>query len=136
MEQEIAEQAKIIPYILMKYINPESGKIKVDLPQNVKKIVLVASGSSYHCARFAVDLIEKFSKIESRAIYSSEFLLKSVIPHDENTLYIFITKFKWMERSYLAIFNYNIFLDILIIQDYEILMKNYTRRVNTQKYTH
>ena len=92
MEQEIAEQAKIIPYILMRYINPESGKIKVDLPQNVKKIVLVASGSSYHCARFAVDLIEKFSKIESRAIYSSEFLLKSVIPHDENTLYIFITQ--------------------------------------------
>ena len=27
-----------------------------------------------------------------RAIYSSEFLLKSVIPHDKNTLYIFITQ--------------------------------------------
>ena len=92
MELEIAEQAKIIPYILMRYINPESGEIKIGLPQNVKKIVLVASGSSYHCARFAVDLIEKFSGIESRAIYSSEFLLKSVIPHDENTLYIFITQ--------------------------------------------
>ena len=36
--------------------------------------------------------MEKFSGIESRAIYSSEFLLKSVIPHDENTLYIFITQ--------------------------------------------
>ena len=92
MELEIAEQAKIIPYILMRYINPESGEIKLNLPQNVKKIVLVASGSSYHCARFAVDLLEKFSGIESRAIYSSEFLLKSVIPHDENTLYIFITQ--------------------------------------------
>ena len=92
MEAEIIEQKKIIPYILMKYINPESGEIKIDLPQNVRKIVLVASGSSYHCARFAVDLLEKFSGIESRAIYSSEFLLKSVIPHDENTLYIFITQ--------------------------------------------
>lgn len=92
MELEIAEQAKIIPYILMKYINPETGEIKIDLPQNITKIILVASGSSYHCARFAVDLLEKISKIESRAIYSSEFLLKNVIPHDKNTLYIFITQ--------------------------------------------
>lgn len=92
MESEIIEQKKIIPYILMKYINPDSGEIKIDLPQNVRKIVLVASGSSYHCARFAVDLLEKFSGIESRAIYSSEFLLKSIIPHDDNTLYIFITQ--------------------------------------------
>lgn len=92
MELEIAEQAKIIPYILMKYINSETGEIKLDLPQNITKIVLVASGSSYHCARFAVDLLEKISKIESRAIYSSEFLLKNVIPHDKNTLYIFITQ--------------------------------------------
>lgn len=92
MESEILEQAKIIPYILMKYINPDTGEIKIDLPNNITKIILVASGSSYHCARFAVDLLEKISKIESRAIYSSEFLLKSVIPHDENTLYIFITQ--------------------------------------------
>ncbi len=92
MEQEIIEQKKIVPYILMKYINPKTGEIKINLPQNVRKIILVASGSSYHCARFAVDLLEKFSGIESRAIYSSEFLLKSVIPKDENTLYIFITQ--------------------------------------------
>lgn len=92
MELEIEEQSKIIPYILMKYIDPQTGEIKLDLPQNIRKIVLVASGSSYHCARFAVDLVEKISKIETRAIYSSEFLLKNVIPHDENTLYIFITQ--------------------------------------------
>ena len=92
MELEITEQAKIIPYILMKYINPETGEVKIDLPENITKIILVASGSSYHCARFAVDPPEKFSKIESRAIYSSEFLLKNVIPHDKNTLYIFITQ--------------------------------------------
>ena len=92
MELEIIEQSKIIPYILAKYINPQTGEIKLDLPSNITKIILVASGSSYHCARFAVDLLEKISKIESRAIYSSEFLLKNVIPHDENTLYIFITQ--------------------------------------------
>ena len=92
METEIIEQTKIIPYILMKYIDTQTGEIKLDLPQNIRKIILVASGSSYHCARFAVDLVEEISKIETRAIYSSEFLLKNVIPHDENTLYIFITQ--------------------------------------------
>lgn len=90
MELEIAEQAKIIPYILLKYIDPQTGEIKIDLPENITKIVIVASGSSYHCARFAVDLLEKISKIETRAIYSSEFLQKSVIPHD--VFYIFITQ--------------------------------------------
>ena len=92
MEIEIAEQTKIIPYILTKYIDSQNGEIKLDLPQNIKKIVIVASGSSYHCARFAVDLVEKISKIETRAIYSSEFLLKNIIPQDENTLYVFITQ--------------------------------------------
>ena len=92
MEMEIYEQVKIIPLILSKYIDSQNGEINLDLPQKIRKIVIVASGSSYHCARFAVDLVEKFSKIETRAIYSSEFLLKTLIPQDENTLYIFITQ--------------------------------------------
>ena len=76
----------------MKYIDSQTGEIKLTLPSDIRKIVLVASGSSYHCARFAVDLVEKISKIETRAIYSSEFLIKNLIPQDENTLYIFITQ--------------------------------------------
>ena len=92
MELEILEQTSIIPHILMKYVNPETGDINLDLPPEIQKIVIVASGSSYHCARFAVDLVEKISKIETRAIYSSEFLLKNLIPKDNNTLYVFITQ--------------------------------------------
>lgn len=92
MELEIFEQIIIIPQILNSYVNPDSSEINIDLPKNIKKIIVVASGSSYHCARFAIDLVEKFSKIETRAIYSSEFLLKNVIPQDENSLYIFITQ--------------------------------------------
>ena len=92
MELEIFEQTSIIPQILMKYIDSQTGEINLNLPQNIRKIVIVASGSSYHCARFAIDLVEKISKIETRAIYSSEFLLKNLIPRDENTLYVFITQ--------------------------------------------
>ena len=92
MELEILEQIKIVPYILSKYVDKNTNEIQIDLPENISKIVIVASGSSYHCARFAIDLIEKYSQIETRAIYSSEFLIKNLIPHDENTLYIFITQ--------------------------------------------
>ena len=88
MELEIKEQVSIIPRILDNYIDSVSGKINIDLPDDIKKIVIVASGSSYHCARFAIDLVEKYSKIETIAIYSSEFLLKNIIPKDEKTLYI------------------------------------------------
>lgn len=92
MELEILEQKNIIPTILANYIDSNSGEINLNLPENTQKIVIVASGSSYHCARFAVDLVEKVSRIETRAIYSSEFLLKNMIPQDENTLYVFITQ--------------------------------------------
>lgn len=92
MESEIYEQTSIVPFVLMKYIDSKTGEIKINLPEKIKKIVIVASGSSYHCARFAVDLVEKISKIETRAIYSSEFLIKNLIPRDDNTLYIFITQ--------------------------------------------
>ena len=92
MELEIFEQVKIIPDILSKYLNVETNYINIELPNCVEKIVVVASGSSYHCARFAIDFLEKYSKIETRAIYSSEFLIKNIIHKDKNTHYIFITQ--------------------------------------------
>lgn len=87
MECEILEQPSVIEGLIHKYNNQE-----FDLPDNIEKIVLVASGSSYHCARFSADLLGEIAGIEARAIYSSEFNLKKVIPHDRNTLYIFITQ--------------------------------------------
>ena len=87
MESEIFEQPKVIDGLIHKYNNTE-----FDLPENIEKIVIVASGSSYHCARFSADLLGEIASIEARAIYSSEFNLKKVVPHDRNTLYIFITQ--------------------------------------------
>ncbi len=87
MESEILEQADVLKGLVDRY-NTEN----IDLPDYVEKIVLVASGSSYHCARFSADLLGEIADIDARAIYSSEFNLKKVIPHDKNTLYIFITQ--------------------------------------------
>lgn len=87
MEKEIYEQPEIIKGIIEKERVEE-----IAVPENVNKIVIVASGSSYHCARFSSELLGEIAGLEARAIYSSEFLLKKVIPHDKNTLYIFITQ--------------------------------------------
>ena len=91
MELEIFEQPKILECILKSYIAPD-GYIILNAPTKIDKIVLVASGSSYHCARLAAELFGEIADIEARAIYSSEFLLKKIVPHDKNILYIFISQ--------------------------------------------
>ena len=87
MEHEIYEQPDILADII-----ENEGIDKIKLPEDVARIVIVASGSSYHCARFSAELLGEIAGIEARAMYSSEFLVKKIIPHDKGTLYIFITQ--------------------------------------------
>ena len=91
MEREILEQSKISQDILDTYITKE-GAINIDTPNSINRIIIVASGSSYHCARYAAELFGSISKIEARAVYSSEFLLEETIAHQDGILYIFITQ--------------------------------------------
>jgi len=91
METEIRQQPEILGLILKNYVAPD-GYIILNAPTKIDKIVLVASGSSYHCARFSAEVFGQIAEIEARAIYSSEFLLKKIVPHDKNVLYIFITQ--------------------------------------------
>lgn len=91
MEMEILEQADVLEAIFTTHVN-ENNYILFDIPTDIKKVVLVASGSSYHCARYCADLFGNVANIEARAIYSSEFLLKSIVPHEAEILYVFITQ--------------------------------------------
>ncbi len=91
METEIFEQAEVLEKLLKTHVN-DSNYILFDIPTDVSKIVIVASGSSYHCARFTADLFGNVAGMEARAIYSSEFLLKSAVPHENDILYVFITQ--------------------------------------------
>ena len=90
MESEIKEQAKIAQVILDSYVKKEN--INIDIPAGINRIIIVASGSSYHCARYSAELFGSISKIEARAVYSSEFLLEETIAHQDDLLYIFITQ--------------------------------------------
>lgn len=91
MEHEIFEQAEILERLLNTYVS-ENESILVDVPENISDVVFVASGSSYHCARYGADIFGSIANLNAMAIYSSEFLLKTIIPHNENMLYIFITQ--------------------------------------------
>ena len=91
MEQEIFEQANVLENLLETHVN-DNNYILFDIPTDIQKVVLVASGSSYHCARYTADLFGNIANIEARAIYSSEFLLKSTVPHEDTILYVFITQ--------------------------------------------
>lgn len=91
METEIFEQADVLKNLLETHVN-DDNYILFDIPVDIQKVIFVASGSSYHCARFAADLFGNVAGIEARAIYSSEFLLKAAVPHDSDILYIFITQ--------------------------------------------
>ena len=91
METEIFEQPEILGNLLKTHVN-DNNYILFDIPTDIEKIVFVASGSSYHCARYGADLFGNLANIEARAIYSSEFLLKAAVPHETNILYVFITQ--------------------------------------------
>ena len=91
MESEIYEQSEILEKLINTYVD-EQEKVIIDAPTNVSEVVIVASGSSYHCARYGADILGSIANVNARAIYSSEFLLKSIIPYDDDMLYIFITQ--------------------------------------------
>lgn len=91
METEIFEQSNVLENLLKTHVN-DNNYILFDIPSDIRKVVIVASGSSYHCARFTADLFGNIANIEARAIYSSEFLLKSAVPHESDILYVFITQ--------------------------------------------
>ncbi len=91
METEIFEQSEVLENLLKTHIN-DNNYILFDIPSDIQKVVIVASGSSYHCARYTADLFGNIANIEARAIYSSEFLLKSAVPHENDILYVFITQ--------------------------------------------
>ena len=91
METEIFFYLYVLKNILQTNVN-DNNYILFDIPADVQKIIIVASGSSYHCARFAADLFGNIAGMEAAAIYSSEFLLKSAVPKDNDFLYVFITQ--------------------------------------------
>lgn len=91
METEINQQPSILEHLAKKYITPEKY-ILINLPLNIKKLVLIASGSSYNCAHVTAEILKENASCEAVSLYSSEFMLNSNINVDKDTLYVFISQ--------------------------------------------
>ena len=89
MEKEIFEQPKVIENLIRTFIE-EKFNFKVD--KNIKKVKLVASGSSYHCALLGVQLFHKFTNLDADSFYSGEFMLEENFEAESDTLFIFISQ--------------------------------------------
>lgn len=91
MEREIFQQQQVIERLAKKYIT-SSGKINIEIPENVNKIALIASGSSYHSATIAANYLRNNVFCEAQSYYASEFSLVENVVSDSDTLYIFISQ--------------------------------------------
>ena len=91
MESEIFEQPDILEKLSKKFIL-SNDKIKIDMPDNVNKIALIASGSSYHSATIAANYLRNNVHCDAQSYYASEFSLVDNVYVDAETLYIFISQ--------------------------------------------
>ena len=96
MQKEIYEQPHIIGDSLTRFLDPINKKINIpDVSINwkkIKKINLIACGTSYYACQVATYWIEKYAKINATAHLASEFRYKSFVDDPKETLAIFISQ--------------------------------------------
>lgn len=91
MEKELFEQPDVILKLIKKYVSKD-GKINFELPDNIKNVALIASGSSYHSATIAANYLRDNVHCFAQSYYASEFSLVDNIDVDNETLYVFISQ--------------------------------------------
>ena len=89
MEKEINEQPQVVENLVKSFIDANFD-FKVD--RRIKKVKLVASGSSYHCALLGVQLFHKYTDLDADSFYSGEFMLEENYNADDDTMFIFISQ--------------------------------------------
>ncbi len=91
MEAEIYSQPDIIFDLIRKYIKKDYT-LNIDMPENIKKVALIASGSSYHSAAIAANFLRHQVHCDAQSYYASEVALTENIDVDTETLYVFISQ--------------------------------------------
>lgn len=88
MEKEINSQGLIIKNLVERFV--KNYCVLMDIPLVIKRITLVASGSSYNAALCSKYFFENISRIATNVEYASEFSFTKAI--DDDALYIFISQ--------------------------------------------
>lgn len=91
MEIEMYEQPDVVFELIRKYVKKDYS-INIEIPENISKVALIASGSSYHSATIAANFIRTHVHCEAQSYYASEVFLAENFDVDNNTLYIFISQ--------------------------------------------
>ena len=90
MEQEINSQAGILENLINKYV--VNYCVLLEIPLNIKRVVIIASGSSYNAGVFGKYFFENISQTPCCVEYSSEFLNSNYKNYDKDAFYIFISQ--------------------------------------------
>ena len=88
MLKEIFEQPKAIENTLRGRLKQDEIKLSIKIPDNLKKIVIVACGTSWHAGLIGKYLIEKIAEIPVEVDYASEFRYRNPLINKENLLII------------------------------------------------
>ena len=90
MEFEINSQGVILENLINKYI--KNYCVLMDIPLEIKRVVIIASGSSYNAALLGKYFFENIANIEASCEFASEFIYSKFDNFDKNALYIFISQ--------------------------------------------
>ena len=95
MQKEIFEQPSVIGNSLLRFIDPSKKKINIpDLNfdwSNIKKINLIACGTSYYACLTATYWLQKYLKVDCTAELASEYRYKELITNNDHVL-VFISQ--------------------------------------------
>ena len=96
MLKEIYEQPSVIGDSLSRFINPLQKKINIPNLEidwkRIKKINLVACGTSFYACLTATYWIQKYAKISCSAELASEYRYKELISNNDEQVSIFISQ--------------------------------------------
>jgi glucosamine--fructose-6-phosphate aminotransferase (isomerizing) len=93
MLKEIFEQPKSLENFLKGRIKNDLIKLTLDINlEKIKRIILIACGTSWHSALIGKYLIEKIAKIPVEVDYASEFRYRNPLLNEESDLVIAISQ--------------------------------------------
>ena len=90
MENEINSQAQVIENLIRKYV--VNYCFLLDLPAGIKRIVIIASGSSYNAGMYGKYFFENIANLPTSVEHASEFAKSSFSNYEKDTFYIFISQ--------------------------------------------
>ena len=89
MESEINSQGQVIENLINKYII--NYCVLMDIPLEIKRVTIIASGSSYNAGLFGKQFFEKIARVHASLEYASE-VANSSYNFSNDGLYIFVSQ--------------------------------------------